>query len=231
MLWVMTPIEQTAPAPDHVRLLATIAFASALTGLLSLAALHVLKPDLDPTWRMISEYALGPFGWAMTLCFAAMALGCFSLVGALMARADRLRLKLGLIALAVAGLGLGMAAVYPMDPITVPPEQASFSGQMHGVAAVLGNPGFLAVALLLGFPLSRRNPWRDGGTHVAGLSHLVWIGFIAMTAAVIHIVATEPDMTGIGIVGIVNRMLMSAYCLWLMAVAWPLISVRNQTGR
>ena len=35
--------------------------------------LHVLKPEYDPSWRMISEYSLGRHGWVMRLAFLTMA--------------------------------------------------------------------------------------------------------------------------------------------------------------
>ena len=36
---------------------------------LLLVLLHVLKPEIDPSWRMISEYEIGRYGWAMRLAF------------------------------------------------------------------------------------------------------------------------------------------------------------------
>jgi hypothetical protein len=35
--------------------------------LVILGALHLLEPELDPSWRWISEYELGHFGWMMSL--------------------------------------------------------------------------------------------------------------------------------------------------------------------
>ena len=34
-----------------------------------LFVLHFLEPAFDPSWRMISEYELGRYGWMMTLTF------------------------------------------------------------------------------------------------------------------------------------------------------------------
>lgn len=48
---------------------------------LSLGSLHLLQPEMDPTWRLISEYALGRFGWLMTLAFLALAV-CLASAGA-----------------------------------------------------------------------------------------------------------------------------------------------------
>ena len=40
--------------------LATILTAATI---LLLAALHVLSPEFDPSWRTVSEYAFGHYGW------------------------------------------------------------------------------------------------------------------------------------------------------------------------
>lgn len=44
-----------------------------------LLALHVLRPDVDPTWTVISAYGLGSKWWLMSAAFAAMAAGCAAL--------------------------------------------------------------------------------------------------------------------------------------------------------
>jgi len=41
--------------------------------LLFLASLHVLSPEFDPSWRIVSEYALGNFGWVLSLMFVSWA--------------------------------------------------------------------------------------------------------------------------------------------------------------
>ncbi len=42
---------------------ANVSFAAAAIFLLLLAALHVIKPEFDPSWRFVSEYAIGRHGW------------------------------------------------------------------------------------------------------------------------------------------------------------------------
>ena len=46
---------------------AAIIFATVF--LIILFLLHFLKRELDPSWRMISEYEIGRFGWMMRLAF------------------------------------------------------------------------------------------------------------------------------------------------------------------
>jgi hypothetical protein len=48
---------------------ARITFWAAALFLVLIAVLHILKPEYDPSWRMISEYAIGRFGWVMQLAF------------------------------------------------------------------------------------------------------------------------------------------------------------------
>lgn len=56
-----------------------MSFAAAAAFVVLLAALHVLKPELDPSWRMGSEYAIGDYGWVMRIAFFSMALSCVAL--------------------------------------------------------------------------------------------------------------------------------------------------------
>jgi hypothetical protein len=47
------------------RTAARLSFAAAATFLVLLAALHFIKPELDPSWRMVSEYEIGRYGWVI----------------------------------------------------------------------------------------------------------------------------------------------------------------------
>ncbi|WP_394554755.1 DUF998 domain-containing protein [Agromyces sp. MMS24-JH15] len=60
----------------------SVAAIAAMTALVAcgitvglIAILHVLEPEYDPSWRMISEYSLGRHGWVMRLAFVTMAIG------------------------------------------------------------------------------------------------------------------------------------------------------------
>lgn len=47
-----------------------------------LAALHVVKSELDPSWHFISEYEIGRYGWLMQLAFLALAGANLAIVAA-----------------------------------------------------------------------------------------------------------------------------------------------------
>lgn len=46
---------------------AILALTASMTTLVCLAGLHVLSPEFDPSWRVVSEYALGRHGWVLSL--------------------------------------------------------------------------------------------------------------------------------------------------------------------
>lgn len=48
---------------------AKAAIAAIVTYQLLLIVLILLRPDLDPYWHTISEWAIGPYGWLMTIGF------------------------------------------------------------------------------------------------------------------------------------------------------------------
>jgi ABC-type transport system involved in multi-copper enzyme maturation permease subunit len=59
-------------ASDTSKIIAPAAWLSIImtaTTILLLAILHVLSPEFDPSWRMVSEYAFGQYGWVLSLMF------------------------------------------------------------------------------------------------------------------------------------------------------------------
>jgi hypothetical protein len=113
--------------------------ASALAvGLIVL--LHVLEPEFDPSWRMLSEYALGRYGVLMRVAFFAMGTSVIAVALALWRVAGPW--SLGLILVAIGPLG---AVFVETDPITTPRAHLSRRSNIH---AALGS------LFILGFPLA-----------------------------------------------------------------------------
>jgi hypothetical protein len=67
------PLIATKPVSAVAANAARLSIASGVLFVLLLGSLHLLEPEFDPTWRFISEYALGNFGWMMRLAFLALA--------------------------------------------------------------------------------------------------------------------------------------------------------------
>jgi hypothetical protein len=128
------------------RRLAELAIAFEGVFVLALCALHLLRPELAPARHMISEYAVGPFGWLMTSAFVAAALACFSLFLGLLRDGPESRIaRVAEVLLAVAVVGLLASAIFPMD--VHPPHTRS--GSIHEASFLVNVSCILLAALLL----------------------------------------------------------------------------------
>src|SRR5579863_6258563 len=114
-----TPSTISAPA-------ARLAIAAAASTILLLTSLHVLSPEFDPSWRVVSEYANGKYGWVLSLMFVAWAVSTWALAFAIWAQLQTIAGKLGLGFLVVAGLGEAMASVFDINH------------PLHGLSGILG---------------------------------------------------------------------------------------------
>jgi uncharacterized protein DUF998 len=195
---------------------------AATIAIIVLAALHGLKPEIDPRRTMISQYALGRYGWLMAVCFGAFAVASASLSIALLAR---VRSALGLVGLAclfITAVGLAMAALFRMDPVSTPPAQMSFTGRMHGMAFLIGVPFQVLSVLVVSLALGRE------GSHalvpLLSLAAVIWLCLVTMIAIMVRVgPGKPPDPNGPErFLGFPNRLFMIVYGVWLMAVAWPL---------
>ena len=214
----VTEVSQTA---------ARLSFVAAATFLVLLAALHFFKPEFDPSWRVISEYALGDYGWIMVIAFLSLALSCVSLFVAIRSQIRTMGGKIGLAFLLVAATGLIIAAIFPTDPITASRDQLTTHGTLHGLGAALGI-GFPIAATLIGWSLARNQAWSSARRSLAWSAGLTWIGFLvfALSMAVMF-----PDDGTFGpdvLIGWPNRFMIAAYSVWLMVVAWQAVKLRGQ---
>ena len=66
-------------SPGNYSWLAFIAIGGILYFVVAIMILHVLRPDLNPIRRAVSNYAVGPFGLLMTIAFFTLALSEFAL--------------------------------------------------------------------------------------------------------------------------------------------------------
>ena len=90
-----------------------------------IAILHVLKPEYDPSWRMISEYSLGRYGWVMRLAFVTMAIGLAATSVAMWPFGGAWTITLAAVAMGALG-----AAFIDADPIMTPRAQATPVGRV-----------------------------------------------------------------------------------------------------
>lgn len=184
-----------------------------------LALLHLVKPELDPSWHFISEYAIGEHGWLMGLAFVSLAVGYLALTVALAPHLRGLAGRLGLALLLAGAAGLALAGLFPMDPVTTAPGEATTSGVLHNVGGTLGIALPLAAALI-SFKLARDPGWAADRRRIAwaGIAALVTAG--AATAALAVMLSDSGGRFGPDVlVGWPNRLEVLAGCAWLLVVA------------
>jgi hypothetical protein len=186
----------------------TFGIVSAVTALLWLGIiglLHLIRPELDPRTRMISEYACGPRGWTMQLAFVCMAISCWSLAAATWT----LQPVFGMALLIVCGFGFAGAGIFVTDPVLPSERTQTLSGTLHIV---------FAFAVMLIFPvMAACVSWNVSGTSRAWLLVLAastWGGLLGFVVATVH--SFRRAATSIGYS---ERILVLAYTAWLAIAA------------
>jgi Protein of unknown function (DUF998) len=200
---------------------ARLAVAGATLFLLALAALHLLEPEIDPAWRMISDYELGRFGGVMVLAFVSLALSTASLAVALRAYLHTVVGYVGLGCLLACAVGLLGGGVFTTDPLTATSEQLTMHGTLHGLSALVGMASMPFAASLIGWGLARNRAWATARRWLLGAPRLIWLSLIVFGLSIVVLLPRGGGTFGPGVVvGWQNRLVMLAYCGWLITVGW-----------
>lgn len=225
-----TDPRQIGETAAWVAILTTVAAISAL------ASLHVLSPEFAPSWRMISEYALGRYGWMLSLMFLLWGVSSWALAISIRSQVATNAGKLGLLFLVIAGIGEALASVFDVShPVG------------HGIAGLLGVIGFPIAALLLSVALRRNETWRETGRELLWIANLSWISVVLLMATLGimttqlmranagHLPQHAPKFLPPGVLaldGWADRLIVLTNCVWVLLAAWYAIRVhRNQLTR
>ncbi len=208
-------------------LAARVSFAAAAAFVVLFAMLHVLKPELDPSWRMGSEYEIGDYGWVMRIAFFSMALSCVALVAALRSEIETPGgwIALGLLLVVAAALVVG--GTFIADPVTTEPEDMTREGMLHSLGGAILIPGLPIAGLLVSRSLGRRQAWRAAIRSIRWTTHLMWISVAVM---LVHLIAVRSSGRVFGPGswnGWLNRLVVLSYAAWLMTVSWRAIRLRK----
>src|SRR5687767_9036741 len=82
--------------------------------LLCLLLLHFLSPEYDPSWRMISEYAMGKYKALLTAFFVLSAVCTMMLPFLLWSETVTLWSKIGLVLVFLSGVGALMGGLFDL---------------------------------------------------------------------------------------------------------------------
>ena len=184
--------------------------SSAATGLflVILVALHVIRPDLDPSWRFISEYELGPHGWLMHVAFISLAVGTASVALAVVSQAQGIAGYLGIALLLFSATGMTLAGVVAPDS----------NGRIHDIGAMLDLIPF--AALLLAWSLSRNETWTSAPVSLWTVAILPMLGLLVFMVSMAILLPRNGGRPGPAVlVGWQNRFMIVAQCIWLFYTA------------
>lgn len=84
-------------------------------GIAAVVALHLARTDLDPTWHVLSEYSIGPYGWLMRASFLCLAIASVGTFAALAPMRLSGMPKIGRWLLISGSLGALMGGIFDID--------------------------------------------------------------------------------------------------------------------
>ena len=197
----------------------SIVFASVFLAILF--TLHFLKRELDPSWRMISEYEIGRFGWMMRLAFFSWGASVLALLITIWPYLQPIsgtisRWWFVLIVIALFGAG-----IFKTDPITdITHSLVNTIHTLCGMIVILTfpNAATFAVCSLLHNPL-----WAAyQGLLIFGIV-FAWIGFVTYFATIIISRIKDPKAGEAGhhpvYMGWPNRFNVVTYIIWIIIMA------------
>ena len=188
-------------------LLATIAIGLFAYFVAALLLLHVLKPDYTVVDHMISDYAVGRFGWIMTTAFTSLAIGCLLLaIGMLREGPPSWLGRLGAVLLLVVFAGLVVTAIFPTDLEIAP---STPTGDIHALSFFVNIVAILLSAVSFGLSYDGDEYWRRRRAFGLGLSALLIVAFLAQFFT-LHRGAPY---------GLTNRAFVAILMIWLISTS------------
>ena len=182
--------------------------------------LHFLKPELDPSWRMISEYEIGRYGWLMRLAFFCWGSSVLSLLVTLKGSLRTISGKVGYVWLALIGVALFGAGIFVTNAITdTTPSTANSLHTLCGAFVIMTFP--IASSLVVG-SLARNEKWSAVRHQQFWMEILVWLSMFAFFGSIIISTAINPSAGRVGpevYLGWPNRLMVVIYNIWLITFA------------
>lgn len=197
-----------------------LSIAFSILFLAALVLLHFLKRELDPSWRMISEYEIGQFGWLMRAAFFAWGASLLTLLITIWADLPPIagaisRWWFALIALALFGAG-----IFKTNPIT--DNTPNWVNLIHGLCGAIVILTFPITATLAAGGLLHNSAWSTHKTPLILVTVLTWIGMVAFFASIIISRRRDPAAGSFGphvYLGWPNRFMVVTYVAWIITVA------------
>ena len=206
---------------NRVHLIAArIAIILSITFLATLFLLHFLEPEFDPSWRMISEYELGRYGWMMRLAFFCWGGSLLSLLIALWAALQTISGKIARWWLLLIGIALFGAGIFVTNAIM--DTTISTANSLHTLCGAFVILTFPIASSLVVWCLARNENWTALRAHLFWVELFVWLSMFVFFGSIIVSSAINPAAGRVGpeiYLGWPNRIMVVAYHIWIIIIA------------
>lgn len=204
--------------------LAVLSVIAGVISLLSLLALHFTSPEFQPSWRMVSEYAMGKYKWILTLFFFMWGASSLLLAVGLTQLVTGFWPYFAVVLLALSGIGAICGGLFDVNH------------KKHGLAFALGVPPVPIAALILTYHLLDAEIISQTNSLI--VAHSTWISVIVMAMSMMIMFSgfkksgvtwdkdspppTEVPKGVIALGGYANRLLVLCYVGWVIYIAFQL---------
>jgi hypothetical protein len=185
--------------------IAFISFCGCTAFVVIVCSLHFLRPDKNRLSCFVSEYAVGNYGWLMTLAFYTLAIAAALLLIGLLQ--DCKASATGCITLGIFSVGILLAGIFPTDLPGNPPTPC---GLIHGFAALIAllNLGISMIAW--------RNVFKKNESWKSFAKPSIFYGVVSLVLLIIFVGSP------ISFRGLTQRILLGWDISWLLLVSWKL---------
>ncbi len=194
-----------------------IAFYSGLTFLGILSLMHFIEPEFDPSWRMISEYELGKYGFLMSIAFFCWGAGFLFLLFSVWNSLNSTAGKTGKWWLLIISVGLFGAGIFKTQAIT--DTVRGTTDALHGLCGFMMIFTFPVVSILISKSLSESSLFQSSKAKLLWLTILVWIGFLTFLISAIIFKPENRAYNSNYLIGWPNRFMVVCYTLWLLGLS------------
>jgi hypothetical membrane protein len=209
---------------------ARLAIGAIVSYQILLFVLIFLRPDLDPSWHTISEWAIGPYGWLMSGAFLVSGMSYAALFVLLRGHLRGVVGRVGQVLLAVCMIGAIGVGLFTTDPMPIHPPLSKI-GTMHVILGTSQLVLFPFAALLINVSLVRRNQmWTSARRALVWSACLPLAGFASFalySAMFVFPLGTGAYGPGVNI-GWPPRFAFFTYMLWVVTVGWQAIRCNHR---
>src|ERR687894_2429767 len=194
-----------------LRVLAFLAIVGVADYLLIVAALHFLRPDVNPVTEPISNYGVGPYSSLLTAAVLGSGVAALALtLGLYLGMVPPARSYVGLFFLGIYGVSELLAGLFPLDV----GAEATLIGTIHNIVGNLAFFGFPLAVILLSLAMGKDERWRSFRPTA-----------LAVAFAVVLMVILTIVGSNIGLFGVTQRLANATQLLWILLVALRLRSI------